>query len=198
MQKVEEKMGIAALVHRDSARAPLPSPPSNPGAPLNATMTTLIGTQATLPSGDSGTLVHIHPAGTAYLSLLASGQVVTHPLEGLILDPEAIQPPPAQSSLIDTAEAARLLNISQRTLHRRLTEAPPDLPGAPIDLSPGSRRRKLRWRADQVHVWAQALANWKHAQRHPDRPKKRRRTRHAPNARGGSLFAQALNGRNAG
>jgi hypothetical protein len=148
----------------------------------------LVGRIATLPSGESGTILQQLADGQVVVSLLPDSRLTCLPLVGLIL--HAQSEPADTTPLLNIHQAAELLSISTRTLRRRLERAPPDLEGAPIDLSAG-RRRQLRWARQDVLRWARAYERWRRA------PKARpaRRTRVTPRpapARGRSLYAQAF------
>ena len=62
--------------------------------------------------------------------------------------------------LISTAEAARLLDVDRGTLDAMRDRAPKHLPGAPIAMGDGKRRRSWRWDRDRLVEWAEAYHAW--------------------------------------
>lgn len=63
---------------------------------------------------------------------------------------------------IDTAEAARRLGVSRDTLDRMTWEAPPNLPGAPVNVSaPDARKRRLLWDPGDLNTWFKAYGAWR-------------------------------------
>lgn len=64
------------------------------------------------------------------------------------------------SALIDTRQAAALLGIARSTLDEMVARAPSNLPGAPVQVGIGTRRRHLRWNPDQIVEWASAYSEW--------------------------------------
>ena len=62
--------------------------------------------------------------------------------------------------LISTAEAARLLDVDRGTLDAMRDRAPRSLPGAPIAVGDGKRRRSWRWDPDRLAEWAAAYHAW--------------------------------------
>lgn len=171
---------------RDNHPKPQEKPQGSAGHVVDGL--SLVGLSVTLPTGESAKVLQQLADGQLLL-LLPSNRLERMPLEGLILAAAPSLPDPA---MLTTDQAARLLNISTRTLRRRLEAAPANLEGAPIDLNAGGKRRHLRWASADVHRWAKAYERWCRAPK--SRPKKRSRRparSHRP-TRGGSLYAQAF------
>jgi len=61
--------------------------------------------------------------------------------------------PARADRLVGSDEAAQILGISRDTLDRLRELAPPDLPGAPVPVGTGTKRRHLRWEVDRLKEW---------------------------------------------
>ena len=102
---------------------------------------------------------------------------------------------------IDTDEAARRLGVSRERLDAMVTEAPPDLPGSPVNVACGdAKRRRLRWPANRLAEWFSAYGRWRAVQDARAKtvvPRSRRRTASMAKlgAKTGKLTMAELNGR---
>ena len=67
---------------------------------------------------------------------------------------------PVTPILISTAQAARLLDVDRGTLDAMRDRAPKKLPGAPVAVGDGKRRRSWRWDRDRLVEWAAAYHAW--------------------------------------
>ncbi len=77
-----------------------------------------------------------------------------------------------------TAQAAQHLGVARSTLDAMVSRAPPDLPGAPVLVGTGRRRRRWKWSAETLDEWHAAYSAWD-ANR-PAKPSTRTLSRHAP------------------
>lgn len=73
--------------------------------------------------------------------------------------------------ILDLAASAEVLGVSVASVRRMLREAPPDLPGSPVQVGRGSSRRHLRWDRESIAVWWAAYSAWRRGETH--RPARR-------------------------
>lgn len=94
---------------------------------------------------------------------------------------------------ISTDEAAAIFGVDRETLDKMVAKAPPDLPGAPLDVSHGVRRR-WRWDPSRLTVWAAAYQTWKADRERKAKPHPSRRTgsRKKPDPVGGVVDWNAV------
>ena len=97
----------------------------------------------------------------------------------------ALKSPAAEPALASCDEVAQRLGVSRRTLDAMVARAPATLPGAPVAVGSGGRRKHLRWRLAHVEAWLQAYQAWESEQVRscqPSAPRRRsaRRSSDAP------------------
>ncbi|MEQ1569885.1 MAG: hypothetical protein ABMA64_29900 [Myxococcota bacterium] len=89
-----------------------------------------------------------------------------------LLSPQARKP----ESWVSTDEAAAILGVDRVTLDKMAGKAPPDLPGAPLDVSHCTHRRWRWWDPSRLPSWASAYQVWKVEQERKAKPHSSRRT----------------------
>lgn len=85
---------------------------------------------------------------------------------------------PATTVWLTTKQVAERFGIARSTLDEMVQAAPPDLPGAPLQVGSGSRRRHLRWDASTVDTWLAAVSDLdesRSGERKPPLPRRRSR-----------------------
>lgn len=100
---------------------------------------------------------------------------------------------------ISTSEAAARLGISRTTLDAMVARAPSTLPGAPLAIGVGDKRRHLRWDETRLGEWVTAYGHWTAGQEEAPptpRPAKMAKVPKAPStARRQSLLSAVTGGR---
>lgn len=71
----------------------------------------------------------------------------------------------APDAWLSTAEAADRMGVARNTLDQMVARSPRDLPGAPVLVGGGQRRRHLRWDAGQLAAWLPAYRAWEEEER---------------------------------
>ena len=64
---------------------------------------------------------------------------------------------------LTTTQVAEHLGINRCTLDEMLAAAPRDLPGSPVQIGVGSKKRHLRWDAERIEEWFAAVQAWRQA-----------------------------------
>lgn len=62
---------------------------------------------------------------------------------------------------IKRAEVARRLNVHVQTLDALIDSAPKNLPGSPLRIGDGKKRRHYRWNPDTFEAWIEAVQAWR-------------------------------------
>ncbi|MFH1463964.1 MAG: helix-turn-helix domain-containing protein [Pseudomonadota bacterium] len=81
-------------------------------------------------------------------------------------------------------DAAQVLDIDLRTLKRMVSEAPGDLPGAPVPAGVGKKRKLYRWAREDLARWMRAYGLWRESQDDERKQARMKRKKKAPSARG--------------
>ena len=71
-----------------------------------------------------------------------------------------VTPSPRGPQYVSRAEVAKMLGVHPQTLDRLVAKAPQKLPGSPVRVGTGKNRLHLRWRADRVSEWIEAIKQW--------------------------------------